>query len=81
MNVHNAQSRRTFVHRPQRTHRSEFPPAIPRRVAPQQSPLPLRRITDYRVQTTLPQFRASIPVSQFPCLNNRVQFIMVSQRN
>ena len=28
-------------------HRSEFPPAIPRRVAPQQSPLPLRRSRDF----------------------------------
>src|ERR1700680_146822 len=27
------------------THRSEFSPAIPRRVAPQQSPLPLRRLS------------------------------------
>src|SRR5215470_12759758 len=29
---------------PMPAHRSEFPPAIPRRVASQQSPLPLRRI-------------------------------------
>jgi hypothetical protein len=27
--------------------RSEFPPAIPRRVAPQQSPLPLHRSEDF----------------------------------
>jgi hypothetical protein len=29
------------------SYRNEFPPAIPRRVAPQQSPLPLRRIIVY----------------------------------
>jgi hypothetical protein len=34
------------AHRPL-PYRGEFPPAIPRRVAPQQSPLPLRRIIAY----------------------------------
>src|SRR5437773_12553845 len=42
----NEQGRRALARRP-RPHRSEFPPAIPRRVAPQQSPLPLRRIKAY----------------------------------
>jgi hypothetical protein len=32
---------------PTLSHRSEFPPAIPRRVAPQQSPPPLRWLSNY----------------------------------
>jgi hypothetical protein len=39
-----ARARHANAHRPH-SHRSEFPPAIPGRVAPQQSALPLRRIT------------------------------------
>jgi hypothetical protein len=69
MAAHNAQGRHVLTRRPSHTHRSEFPPAIPRRVAPQQSPLPLRRIADYRFSKTLSQFRAGKPVSQFPCLS------------
>lgn len=41
-------------------HRREFPPAIPRRVAPQQSPLPLRRINPY----TSSNIAAAIPRPQ-----------------
>jgi hypothetical protein len=33
-----------LAHAGPRTHRREFPPVIPQRVAPQQSPLPLHRI-------------------------------------
>jgi hypothetical protein len=40
----NGKGRRKPSRRP---HRSEFSPAIPRRVAPQQGPLPLRRIPIY----------------------------------
>jgi hypothetical protein len=40
-------------YQPPRIHRSEFRPAIPRRVAPQQSPLPLRRIVHDRIRTKL----------------------------
>src|ERR1700694_277616 len=46
MRSHNEPGRRDLSRRPV-THRSEFPPAIPRRVAPQQSPLPLRRLLAY----------------------------------
>ena len=41
------QGRHAPAHRP-RSHRSEIPPAIPRRVAPQQGPLPLRRTNAYK---------------------------------
>src|SRR6516165_6746698 len=38
---------------PMPAHRSEFPPAIPRRVASQQSPLPLRRIRTWNQEQSL----------------------------
>jgi hypothetical protein len=38
---------------PMPAHRSEFPPAIPRRVASQQSPLPLRRIRIWNQEQSL----------------------------
>ena len=68
--------RRILRHRP-RTHRSEFPPAIPRRVAPQQSPLPLRR------RLSIPHHRTPAPsragtCPQFPCLIRRVQFTLLA---
>src|SRR5262249_4216536 len=47
-------------------YRSEFPPAIPRRVAPQQSPLPLRRIIAYTCSHEAGATpRSAQPVSNF----------------
>jgi hypothetical protein len=48
--------------------RSEFPPAIPRRVAPQQSPLPLHRSKILHPQLNSPQSRGGQSVSLFNCL-------------
>ena len=49
---------------PMPAHRSEFPPAIPRRVASQQSPLPLRRIRTWNQEQSLSSmscFRLPMP--------------------
>jgi hypothetical protein len=53
-------------------HRSEFPPAIPRRVAPQQSPLPLAGAKTLHPQSNLLQSRRRQSVSPFNCLSHGV---------
>ena len=56
------EGRHARAHRP---HRSEFPPVIPRRVASQQSPLPLHRIRRWNqgcsVPSSLRQFQYRFP--------------------
>jgi len=47
---------------PMPAHRSEFPPAIPRRVASQQSPLPLRRIRTWN-QEPIPLVKVMLQAS------------------
>jgi hypothetical protein len=49
-----------------------FPPAIPRRGAPQQSPLPLRRLAAYTDCYRSAQSRAGQPVPSFCCLSRGV---------
>ena len=73
----NEQGRRDRSRRP-RTHRSEFPPAIPRRVAPQQSPLPLRRINPYTSSHEVDAIPRRQPVTEFPCLSRGVHSITQS---
>ncbi len=57
------------------THRGEFPPAIPRRVAPQQSPSPLHRLRlTIRRHPNFPQSRAGLDLTPMcpPCLRTGV---------
>jgi hypothetical protein len=61
------------AHRPLSPYRSEFPPAIPRRVAPQQSPLPLRRITAYTCSHEAGAIPRRPTCPEFLCLTDGVQ--------
>ena len=54
---------------PMPAHRSEFPPAIPRRVASQQSPLPLRRILTWN-QEPIPLVKVMLQASIMPGRKN-----------
>jgi hypothetical protein len=74
MNVHNAQSSRTPVHRPNTVIAVSFHRLFLGGLLPSRARFRFAGSPTDRTQTKLPQFRASTLVSQFTCLNNRVQF-------